>query len=247
MSPKKSFADYHKLARSRKFRWLGPHVPTTGNKTTWQCPHKHTWQAPYNRIQQGHGCPHCAGKIPKTSADYHTLAQQRNITWLGPQVKNVLTKTTWQCPHKHTWKATYSHINSGKSCPYCAGKAPKTPADYHILAHQHSFKWLGPQVPTAQTRTTWQCPYNHSWQTTYNAIDQGSGCPTCAGNRRKTAQDYHQLAKRHGVKWLGPQVRNTLTKTTWQCIEGHIWQSRYNDIQQDYGCPTCSRLNPKHL
>ena len=79
----------------------------------------------------------------------------------------------------------------------------KTQADYRALAEERGFLWLGPSVSNTHTKTLWQCPKGHQWQTAYRAIRQGAGCPVCAGNARKTPAAYRDLAAKHGFIWLG--------------------------------------------
>ena len=80
----------------------------------------------------------------RTPADYHALAEKRGFHWLGPEVPNVDTRTAWECGFGHRWEATHSNLRRGSGCPFCAGVAPKTPADYHALAEERGFRWLGP-------------------------------------------------------------------------------------------------------
>jgi very-short-patch-repair endonuclease len=242
---RKTPADYHLLAKQRGFRWLGPEVPTVITKTGWECEQGHRWEAHYNSIQQRTGCPVCAGKVPKTPADYHALAEKRGFHWLGPEVSNTKIKTAWECEQGHNWEAPYSSIRQGKGCPICAGKTPKTPADYHALAEKRGFHWLGPEVLNTKTKTTWECEQGHRWKAPYHSIQQGSGCPVCAGKAPKTPADYHALAKARNFRWLGPEVPNANTKTTWVCEQGHRWEARYGDIQQGHGCPVCAAKAPK--
>jgi hypothetical protein len=56
-------------------------------------------------------------------------------------------------------------------------KPKKMPADYHALAEKRDFRWLGPEVPNAATKTGWECHQGHRWETTYSSIQQGTGCP----------------------------------------------------------------------
>ena len=59
-----------------------------------------------------------------------------------------------------------------------------------------------------------------------------SSCPVLWGEtmicilpRRKTAADYHDLAKSRGINWIEKRIpTNTRTaKTKWKCDCGHIW------------------------
>jgi very-short-patch-repair endonuclease len=173
-------ADYHALAQDRGFRWLGPEVPNVGTKTGWECENGHQWEAVYNSVRQGSGCPSCAGVAPKTPAHYHVLAEERGFRWLGPEVPSAKMQTGWECGDGHEWQAPYSNILQGRGCPFCAGHMLKTPADYHALAEERGFGWLGPEVPNTHTRTVWECAEGHQWEAHYaNVLHKGSGCPTC--------------------------------------------------------------------
>lgn len=244
----KTADDYYALAEARGFEWLGSSAPaTTKIKTKWRCTKNHTWEAAYSWILSGSGCPRCAGNEPKTEADYYALAKQSGFVWLGPMVKNVRTKTQWRCGNNHTWFATYSRIQQGSGCPACAGNKRKLEADYHALATRRGIEWLGPLPKNVREKSKWRCGENHTWLATYNEIELRGKCPICGGSNHlpKTEADYHALAKQRGIKWLGPMVKNTKTRTEWQCSKGHAWFTTYNSIQQGTRCGPCRRLERK--
>jgi very-short-patch-repair endonuclease len=57
---------------------------------------------------------------------------------------------------------------------------PKTPDDYHALAEERGYRWLGPEVPNVRTKTNWECEKGHRWEAVYaNVKHAGSGCPIC--------------------------------------------------------------------
>ncbi len=232
-------AEYHHLAGTRGFIWLGPVVQNTKAKTEWKCCVGHHFKASFNQVQQGQGCPKCSGLSPKRAAHFHELAKRRGFKWLGTVAVNTRTRTAWECPNNHRWPATYGSILGGSGCPACSGNLPKTIADFRNLAETRGFLWLGPVVPNIKTETEWQCPKGHRWPAAYNTIQQGNGCAACSGQKRKTPQDYHVLADKRRFKWLGPEVENTGTKTEWTCGKGHTWQASYHTIQSDHGCPDC--------
>lgn len=240
-------ADYETLATARGVTWLGPEVPNTVTKTTWQCSHGHRWQTSYSGLRHGKGCPYCLGVARKTPSDYHALAQQRGFVWLGPEAPNSYTKTGWQCGQQHRWQATYSQIKIGNNCPRCAREArigrgyiPKTSADYHALAQQRGFEWLGPEAANVAYKTRWKCGAGHTWRACYANIQAGRGCPHCARVVPKTPQDYEALACKRGFVWLGLEVSNVQTPTVWQCSQGHSWRATYGHISHGNGCPYCN-------
>lgn len=240
LAPRK-VEDYHALAKQRGFEWLGPPVKNVRTKTHWRCGDSHTWFATYKSLQQGAGCPECAGVQRKTEVEYHALAKQRSFVWLGPMVENTQTKTQWQCSVGHTWLATYGSIYQRRHCPICAPREPIKETDYYALAKQRDFKWLGPSVKNTKTKTRWRCRNNHIWQATYSSIQQGLGCPICArSDRIKTEADYHALAERRGLEWLGSLPKNVNIKSEWRCDKNHTWLATYSGIRLRGMCPTCA-------
>jgi hypothetical protein len=116
----------------------------------------------------------------KTPEDYHALAEHRGFRWLGPEVSTTKTLTTWECPKGHQWQAIYNNIQQGRDCPFCSHR--KKTADYHLIAHQRNFQWLGPLVTGIDIPTKWKCEFGHEWQATYRNILRGDACPMCSDN-----------------------------------------------------------------
>lgn len=187
VEPRTPSADYHRIAKRRGFEWLGPPVTNQSLKTTWQCSAGHRWMADYACVRRGTGCPVCANRVRKTAAEYRALARRRGFRWWGKVAPNTRTKTTWRCRRGHEWRISYAQIRKGRGCPYCAGNRRKMPSDYRALARKRGFRWIGPEVPNNITKTIWQCSLEHRWKASYAMIQQGKGCPVCAG---KTLKNY---------------------------------------------------------
>ena len=185
---------------------------TALTKTTWECSEGHQWEAEYNRIQQGHGCPYCAGQGRKTPEDYHSICNGL-MEWLGPKVPNTSTKTEWLClVCGNKWWSTYSNISS-RGCPECgylkrANQLRMKPKAYKQLATRRGFVWLGPEVPVVTAKTWWRCENGHEWEATYHAIrGKGTGCPECLDfeNGQRVSQpqrDLHAMLEQFGTAVL---------------------------------------------
>ena len=238
--------DYHALAKSRGFKWVGGVLPkNTLDSTWWECEKGDKWETSYNNIQQGSGCPVCSGKARKKEKDYHELAKSRGFKWVGEVLpKNNQDPTWWECEKGDRWEARYHDIQQGNGCPVCSGKVRKTGANYHELAKSRGFKWAGEVLPkNNQDPTWWECEEGHRWKACYNNVRQGSGCSTCSGKARKIEEDYHDLAKNRGFKWIGRILpKNIKDPTWWECEKGHRWETTYSSIQQGSGCPVCKDM-----
>lgn len=233
----------------------------------WRCPEDgYTWEARPKAITRSwlkgfSGCPKCAGKAPKTDADYHELAARRGYQWLGPGVVRVIHKTQWRCTNGHEWASCYNDISHGYGCPVCAGKVVTAENSLRAVHPDVAAEWHptknGSLTPNNVQRSShksvwWHCKACLSdWQMSVNMRDNGQGCPYCAGRRvNKT----NSLAARHPeliAQWH-PTKNGGLTpgtvawcsgrKVWWRCQYGHEWHSRIaNRVSQGgRGCPFCS-------
>ena len=241
----KDRADYETLARRRRLTWLGPLPATIRFKTRWRCSKGHGFPATYNTIQQGHGCPTCAGNRPPTAADYRQAGRAQGLTWIGPPGANRRARSRWRCRHGHIWETVLGTVERGHGCPWCRVTVRKTETDFRALARERRLTWLGKRAVKTSEKTTWRCSKGHFFDTTYSILLQGSGCPTCAGHGRKTPADFRAVAKNLRLTWLGPEVESTTEKTSWQCAAGHRFQSTYAAVRSGHGCRICAGNAPR--
>jgi hypothetical protein len=240
--------NFQDLAASRGFDWLGENPVYAIQKTTWKCANGHIWEARYNDIQQGRGCPQCAGNARKTEVDFAQAGEKVNADWLG-QLVNSTTKTKWQCRRcSHIWETTYASIAIGCGCPKCARNLRLTAEDYKTIAESMGVSWIGIIPETARQKTHWQCPKGHKWEAPYYSIKDGHACPYCRNEtlskeRRHSPVAYLTLAEQQGLIWLGKHPpRNSNTPTTWGCQKNHKWRASYSNIRKGRGCPKCKGM-----
>lgn len=110
---RKTAEDYRSLAAEHGFEWIGKILPrNTLYPTEWKCLRNgHIWVTRYSRIQEGRQCPYCTEQWRKTEEDYHSLADQHGIYWIGKTLPaNVRTSTVWQMPDGLVFAATYHQI-----------------------------------------------------------------------------------------------------------------------------------------
>jgi len=231
-------ADYEALARQKGITWIGPLVSATNIKTEWVCSQRHHWLAQYNNILHDMGCPKCAShrkseKRRLKAADYHNLAQEKGLAWLGPEVRLTKDKTWWQCSELHKWEATYQRARV-TGCVLC-NKSEKTSTSDR--RNKNKLSQQRKEIPSS----------SHSKKVpilSHSRVEQIADFALKNPQKSKrTTENYHELAKRRGMLWIGPEVKTTHTKTTWQCTAGHQWQAIFTKILQGRGCPTCAHAN----
>jgi hypothetical protein len=110
------------------------------------------------------------------------------------------------------------------------------------IAESRSGMCLSSEYKNNRTHLLWRCKNEHIWEAWLNNVkDNNSWCPICEPKspRRKTLQDCHILAKSFDGQCLAGEYKNNKTKISWKCKNGHVWEARYNDIDQGGRCPFC--------
>lgn len=181
------------------------------------------------------------GAKRKFLSDYLALEQTRGFTLVGIMPPTAQDKTLWRCSLGHEWNTDLDSLLQGRGCPYCAGVVPKTEADYLALAAKRGLVWLDTVAPrNSATKTRWRCPNGHVWEARYNAVAKGVSCAHCWGKLPLTEDQYHALAQKHGIEWVGDTLPPTvMSRTQWRCPKGHTWQTTGNRIQAGRSCPKC--------
>lgn len=115
--------DYLNIGLTRGVKWIGDTVPKTGkHKTLWECIQQgHIWETSYASIAyNSNTCPYCSGNALKTEDDYHELARQSDLIWMGDKLpKNNKEKTLWECLHEHVFERSFHGFLQTAKCPQC--------------------------------------------------------------------------------------------------------------------------------
>ena len=118
---------YHKIARERGGKCLSTVYNGSKNKLEFKCSEGHIWSTTAIGVKTGSWCPKCGYKLAglknRDSIDtYLRIAKGKGGKCLSTKYINCDTKLLFQCAEKHQWKASPSHIKTGRWCPICANK-----------------------------------------------------------------------------------------------------------------------------
>lgn len=235
------------MARRRGLGWLGPEVCNTQAPTKWRCKKcENEWVLSYTAISQAGSCPGCSPRTRrKTPNDYHELAASRDDidAWLGPEVPNIKTPTSWRCREGHVWSSTYKSITQqGSGCQHPLCNPLRVPSSaYREKAEEMGYEWLGPEIPNVATKTWWRCgACRHEWSTSYSGL---KGCPACSSKARLLDDAYYRKADELGHEWTGGCLPpNAHVRTGWRCKTCKWeWEIAYLYLK---GCPKCAGNTP---
>lgn len=88
----------------------------------------------------------------------------------------------------------------------------------------------------------------YEWNTTPSSALCGHGCPICAGNAKKTHEQYvAEVAKINSSIEVIGQYINARTPIAHRCkIDGYVWEAAPYVILRGDGCPKCARNAKKN-
>lgn len=189
---------------------------------------------------------------PKLSLeDAKRTAEARGGICLSPEYDNCRSRLQWRCREGHVWAAAYFAVRAGNWCPTCAiagrAAAKKNTIDRaRQLAASKGGLCLEEAYKHNKAAMRWRCAANHEWRASFNHVDRGRWCPTCANLTKADALRVHdigvaqRLASARGGLCLSDVYTNCTTKLDWQCSEGHVWKAPFSKVKDSgHWCPEC--------
>lgn len=87
-----------------------------------------------------------------------------------------------------------------------------------------------------------KCQGGHIWDSSYvNIVHQNSWCPKCSKYKKLSIADAHRVANERLGKCLSTEYKNAVTKLTWECYYGHIWEADLHGVKNKLRwCPQCN-------
>jgi hypothetical protein len=226
-----------KLAHLRGGECLSKKYINVKTVLKWKCKYGHVWKSKPGHVRNGSWCPYCAGQR-LTLQDMKRIARGRKGKCLSDTYLGSKTPLEFQCKKGHKWRAKPSMVKHSTWCPYCVGRK-KTIKDLQALAKKRGGKCLSKKYTKNYDKYKWQCKKGHTWQTTYNSIQQGQWCPRCAGNI-VTIQDMKKIARSRNGKCLSDTYVDAITHLEWKCDKGHKWKAIPAYIKRGSWCPYCN-------
>ena len=216
------------------------------------CPeHGGFWQAPQNHIRQKQGCPICNHRSYKYTTE-EFIQRAREVHGDKYDYSKVVYETGKKkvciiCPeHGEFWQTPQKHL-SGQGCARCYGNVKMTQEDFIERAnkiHRGKYDYSKVVYDGYEKKVCIICPEHGEFRQTPHSHLAGQGCQECYGNRKRTTEEFIELARKvHGDKYDYSKVEYQDNKTP-VCIicpeHGEFWQAPYNHIVQHQGCSKCA-------
>lgn len=210
----------------------------------------HQWESRPGDLLKGHGCPICKGinsakRNKKTTQQFveEIKAKNPSIMILG-EYQNNKSPIRVKCNTcGHIWAPRAESILNGSGCPRCAGNIKLTDHQFRdrLKTINSDIEVLDDYLRNNEKVRVRCRKCGHIWSSRPYSLLNGSGCPECAGLRKKETEEFIHEIKRINptVRVLG-EYRNNRTKILVQCDNcGYQWKASPRTLLRGQGCPEC--------
>ncbi len=192
------------------------------------------------------GCAKCSGNAKKSHDEFVSEVRtiNPNIDVVG-YYSGAKNKIRFRCRlDGHEWDAAPSNIIFGRGCPKCGGSLPLSDKDFvaRVATISPMIKILSKYVKSSEKVEALCTIDGHVWKTTPNKLLFGRGCPKCAGNMKRTQEEFVEE-----IKTINPKVKitgeycgrgNTVSAECLRC--GNTWNPLADTLLSGGGCPDCA-------
>lgn len=188
-----------------------------------------------------------------TILEFQKIAKSKGGECLSKKYFNAHVKLKFKCKEGHIWhakpvKIKHGHLGAGTWCPFCAGHMPLNINLMNEIAKSKNGKCLSKKYINQSTKLKWQCSKGHIWKAVPTSVyNHNSWCRICAGHKKKTIEDMQEMAAARYGKCLSKKYVSAHKDLKWECIEGHTWKARPNNIRIGTWCPTCKIFHKESL
>jgi len=178
-----------------------------------------------------------------TLVEMQDLARERGGECLSTHYTGAGELLEWRCAQGHIWEAPGNGVKSGVWCKRCFFDRLKDSLEnMQTLAQAKGGRCLSTAYVNSTTHLEWECAAGHRWLAMPATIKK-AWCPACKFDQKRLGiGKMQELAHMHGGRCLSETYKNCGTRLTWQCIEGHIWETTPTIVKLGNWCPECSRI-----
>lgn len=148
------------------------------------------------------------------------------------------------CKNGHT---SYKSLKNLQDCPTCnTCKQEKKRLNIYLDFKEHlekeGYKINSPlkELLTKKTKMNITCPNGHSYDVSYEKfVQQNRRCGKCCNNQKFDDEEVKNILNKYGFEWLGGVYKNTSSKLTVGCENGHIYNTSLATVQRYGHCKYC--------
>lgn len=253
-------ARMHHLARKADSLCLSAKWRGTAARYRFRCNAGHTWSCLGQSLLRGAGCPICAALNGRLTGvplldglkRLQDAAARHGGVCLSRRYEGVEASYKFRCSEGHTWQAKGVTVLYHRSwCAQCARKRKHFLSNglerLRELAAQRGGRCLSEAFEGVAAKYQFECANGHRWETTAGTIlYSGSWCRRCMYDRSRSSDGLarlHAVAQTRGGRCLADRYDGVLAQYTFECAEGHRWQTAGGRVLRGRWCRLCANAH----
>lgn len=102
------------------------------------------------------------------------------------------------------------------------------------------YKLLSEEYKNSYTKLKVKCPKNHVFEIKQCNFKSGNRCYKCNyEDKRNNYEDVKYYIEGQGYELLSKEYKNSMTKLSIKCSEGHTFEMIWNNFKRGERCPEC--------
>lgn len=217
--------------------------------------HDVTWDAIPQQLELGFGCPECRKEshvISHEEFEENFRKKNKNESHIKLVSKYLGAEKNIRCLctiHNYEWEVEARSLYRNHNCPLCIEESKKNHFDFMIEfksknSHFDDIEILS-QYNGNQSKIDCKCKIDgYEWATRPNDLLKGHGCPKCAGNAKKTHEEFIlELKEINDNIDVLEKYSGTNKKLLCKCkIDSNTWRTTPKSLLKGCGCPECGKV-----
>lgn len=240
----KLFLDCKSRMEARGWIMLSDRYIDKTSPLRYHCRNGHHGVTTRVSLLNGTGCPDCSGLSRTTIELIKDLVESKEGTILEIDMSEKLSQSTRvkiKCSCSNIWKPRVADLKKDRWCPLCAGVKRWTIEEIKEHMIGRTIILLSTEYKSTSKKLKWKCLVcQYIWNSISSSVVRlKCGCPNCAGTRKWTIEEVHELVKERGGRTNLIEHKSISTKFEIFCRDAHKFFASVTGIIQGCWCPYC--------
>lgn len=169
-----------------------------------------------------------------------------NIEIISKEYINSRSKLLCRCLiDGYEWEVTWNHLRNGRGCPKCRGgvRLSLNHIKNEIYLKNPNIEILSDEYINHTSKLKLKCKLDgYIWETTWQSLQQGAGCPKCAKNLPLNLEKIKNILKENNpnITVISNYYKNNQTKLRCKClVDNYEWNTDWAYLSNHAYCPVC--------
>ncbi len=218
------------------------------------CPEHGVFEQRPSGHKSGKGCKLCGNKSSNKKTNDEIINEfiethSNRYDYSKVDYKSINDKVTIICLEHGEFEQSASAHKNGQNCPKCVGGVKlnlKDVVNSFREVHGNRYDYSKVNYKNNSTKITIVCPEHGEFKQVPSSHKNGSGCPKCTGNFKRTIDDVlEEFQEVHGDRYDYSKMVYVTThdKVTIICAEHGEFEQTPRDHKKGHNCPRCAGVS----